>query len=187
MTKSPKGRGIAPLFFDPTRDIRSSMNASAGKCAPHLEKADRTVQQKRRTRKNATMVDGIVAGERVVLAKPPVPESERNVEIQVRVALAAAGVMVMKHSVEPCRECGSRPGSRQGLGIGCSDLICIVPPHGRFLGIEMKRPGYSPSMVKEHQRRWLAVVRRFGGVTGVASSVEEAMALVKEARGLPCT
>jgi hypothetical protein len=169
MTKSPKGRGIAPLFS-----------------ALGTERTSTKRKSQRRARAGG-LVDAIVGGERVVLAHPSKPESERNVEIQVRVALAAAGVMVMKHSVEPCRECGSRPGSRQGLGIGCSDLICIVPPYGRFLGIEMKRPGYSPSMVKEHQRRWLAVVRRFGGITGVASSVEEAMALVKEARGLPCT
>lgn len=120
-----------------------------------------------------------------MLLHEPRQQNEKAVEIQVRVALAAAGVMVMKHTVEPCFECGARPGKRQGLGIGCSDLICVVPPHGRFLGIEMKRPGYRPSDVKEHQRRWLAVVERFGGVTGVAASVEEALALVERARGLP--
>jgi hypothetical protein len=107
--------------------------------------------------------------------KPPL---EKAVEIQVRVALAAAGVMVMKHEVLTCHECGARPNRRQGLGIGVSDLVCVVPPHGRFLGIEMKRPGYTPSDVREAQTRWLGVVRRFGGVTGVASSVDEAMALV---------
>jgi hypothetical protein len=53
---------------------------------------------------------------------------------------------------------------------------------GRFLGIEVKRPGYVPSDVRPEQKLWLAVVRRFGGVTGIASSVEEAMALVMEAR-----
>lgn len=113
------------------------------------------------------------------------PPLEKHVEIQVRVALAAAGVMVMKHEVLACHECGARPNRRQGLGIGVSDLVCVVPPHGRFLGIEMKRPGYTPSDVREAQTRWLGVVRRFGGVTGVASSVDEAMALVAQARRLP--
>lgn len=121
----------------------------------------------------------MVGGERVLIVTPA-KEGEKGVEVRVRVALAAAGVMVMKHTVGPCWECGAKPNKRQGLGIGCSDLICVVPPLGRFLGIEMKRP--DGGVVSDEQKRWLAVVKRFGGVTGVARSVEEAMALVEEAR-----
>lgn len=165
MTKFLQGSGNAPLFqaHDPAHPSPK-----------------RTSQR----RKQAGGLVAIVGGERVLIHEPR-QQNERAVEVQVRVALAAAGVMVMKHTVETCHNCGSKPGKRQGLGIGCSDLICVVPPHGRFLGIEMKRPGYRPSDVKEHQHRWLAVVRRFGGVTGVAASVEEAMALVEEARRVP--
>lgn len=141
---------------------------------------------------NTELTASKAMSQRRVRARKEKPPLEKAVEIQVRVALAAAGVMVMKHHVDnrgqkPCDECGhvdKQRGARTGLGLGVSDLICVVPPHGRFLGIEMKRPGYRPSDVREEQRRWLGVVRRFGGVTGVASSVDEAMALVAQARGL---
>ena len=130
--------------------------------------------------KRAGYTDGVIGGERVIIATPPKGESEKSVEIQVRVALAAAGVMVMKHTVEICYQCGARPSRRAGLGTGCSDLVCIVPPFGRALFIEMKKP--KGGVVSEEQKLFLAVVRRFGGVSGRARSVDEAMALVEEAR-----
>lgn len=102
---------------------------------------------------------------------------EKGIEIRIRVELAAAGVLVMKHNIDRRSPFGG------GLGLGVSDLICVVPPYGRFLGIEVKRPTTRTHTSKK-QKAWLAVVRRFGGVTGVATSVEEAMALVAEARGL---
>ena len=107
---------------------------------------------------------------------------ERVVEAHVRVALHNEGVLVWKHRIDVCPTCGEKPKRGQGLGLGASDLVIVVPPLGRFLAIEMKRPGYSPSDVRKEQREWLAVVRKFGGVSGVASSSEEALALLKEAR-----
>jgi hypothetical protein len=135
------------------------------------------------------LIPGIVKGERVLIHKPR-PMLEKGIEIRIRVALSTAGVLVMKHHVDnrgqkPCVKCGHKDpqrGARTGLGLGVSDLICVVPPHGRFLGIEVKRPGYSPSDVREDQKRWLNVVRRFGGITGIATSEEEALALVELAR-----
>jgi hypothetical protein len=103
---------------------------------------------------------------------PSLPALEKKIETDIRVALAEAGILCFKHNVD----------NRQmstGLGLGTSDLICIVPPLGRFLGIEVKRPGKKPS---EHQFKWLAVVRKFGGMSGVATSVAEALALVEAAR-----
>jgi hypothetical protein len=162
-------------------NIRSSRNGRAGKPAPHRGflaqcESDRKPQ-------SAALVDGIVNGERVLIAKPR-KASERSVEIRVRVALAAAGVLVMKHFVPPCFDCGAKPNHTVGLGVGASDLVCVVPPYGRFLGIEMKAPG-KRSTTSDEQKHWLAVVRRFGGITGVATSVEEAMALLEEARRAP--
>lgn len=138
------------------------------------------------------LIPGVINGERVLVHKPR-PMLEKGIEIRIRVALSTAGVLVMKHHVDnrgqkPCAKCGFKDpqrGARTGLGLGVSDLICVVPPHGRFLGIEVKRPGYSPSDVREDQKRWLNVVRRFGGVTGIATSEEEAMALVELARRAP--
>jgi hypothetical protein len=102
------------------------------------------------------------------------PELEKDIESRIRSALADAGVVAWKHNVD----------NRQlhtGLGVGTADLICIVPPSGRFLAIEVKsmRKGSKPNA---DQIRWLEVVRKHGGVAGVARSVEEAMALVEKAR-----
>jgi hypothetical protein len=133
-----------------------------------------------RAKRNGNLQDAIIDGERVLIAAPK--QSEKGVEIRTRVALAAAGVLVMKHTVEPCHRCGARPSNRTGLGTGASDLLCIVPPLGRALFIEMKKPGYSPSDVRPDQHCFLDVVRRFGAVSGVASSPEEALALLELAR-----
>ncbi len=154
-------------------------------CAPsflpkNTERA-RNAEKPHRVKKTAQpFTDGIVRGERVLIAESPT-ETEKGVELRIRVALAAAGVLVWKHTVEVCYACATKPTARTGLGTGASDLICVVPPHGRFLGIEVKHP--TDGRTSQAQTCWLAVVRRFGGITGVARSVDEAMALVTEARG----
>lgn len=88
-----------------------------------------------------------------------------------------------------------------GLARGSGDHVGLVAPHGRFLSIEWKRPGYIPpsatklAAARSHagkcncepchynsQLDWVATVRRFGGVAGIVDSVEQALALVDEAR-----
>lgn len=66
-----------------------------------------------------------------------------------------------------------------GLCKGSSDLIGIVAPHGRLLAIECKSPD---GQVRPEQVMFIELVRKFGGVAGVARSVDEALELVKEAR-----
>ncbi len=106
---------------------------------------------------------------------PPVKpkrELESSIKARIRAALVADGVCCWIHNID----------NRQlhtGLGLGTADIICVVPPHGRFLAIEVKRPGGKSS---DNQDRWLAAVRRFGGVGGIATSVAEALALVAQAR-----
>lgn len=105
----------------------------------------------------------------------PKQELESTIKERIRAAVIAEGCLCWVHTVD-------NRNIRTGLGIGTADLICVVPPHGRFLGIEIKRPKYSPSDVSQKQRNWLEVVRKFGGVTGIATNVEEALALVQECR-----
>lgn len=178
MSSPRRGHPSVPSFFGPHARHPFTEEQIPSNHAPHQGKAAHVVSRTRGPRK-APLVDGIVKGERVLLASE-VSESEKGLEVRVRVALAAAGVLVMKHMVAPCWECGAKPNARQGLGVGCSDLICVVPPRGIMVGIEMKRP--HGGVVSDEQKLWLAVVRRFGGVTGVARSVEEAMELIEEAR-----
>ncbi len=113
----------------------------------------------------------------VYIARPRVKqEREKPIRERVVAALVAEGVMVKVHTID------NRHTQASGLGTGTSDLICIVPPRGRFLAIEMKRPKYSPSDVTDAQRAFLRAVRHFGGVSGIATSVEEALSLLEEAR-----
>ncbi len=106
------------------------------------------------------------------------PDLESKVKAAIRAAVIAEGCLCWVHNVD-------NRALFTGLGLGTSDLICVVPPLGRFAGIEVKRPGYSPSRVNDNQRRWLAAVRKFGGVSGIATNEAEALALIKEARSLP--
>lgn len=114
-------------------------------------------------------------GAPIVYVPKKKPELETPIKARIRAAVIEAGCIVWVHDVD------YRLG-KTGLGKGTSDLICIVPPQGRFLGIEVKRPGYSPSDVRPDQRSFLAAVRKFGGVAGIATDVASALALVSEAR-----
>jgi VRR-NUC domain len=158
----------------------------ARESAPFLSSDTERASAKRppQRRRRAGLVDAVIGGERVLLATNPEP-LERGIELQIRVALNAAGIMCMKHRIEVCPHCGGRPKKGQGLGLGCADLICVVPPYGRFLGVEVKRPSTRNAKRDEHQRKWMAVIRRYGGVAGVATNEEEALALVELARRLP--
>jgi hypothetical protein len=68
---------------------------------------------------------------------------------------------------------------RTGLCVGSADLIGILAPMGRFLALEVKRPGEKPT---KEQELFLELVRKSGGVAAVVHSVEEALAVV----GAPC-
>lgn len=177
MSKPVSGRSDAALFLalntaHPKNDGRS------GKAASRNGKSHAKTPRSRTKSQNASteIVDGIVGGERVKLFVPKSKvEREKGIEIRIRVALAARGVMVMKHHVD------NRGLKRTGLGLGVADLICIVPPMGRFVAIEVKRPGYTPSDVRPDQTRWLGIVQRFGAVAGIATTVEEALAIIDRA------
>ncbi len=68
-----------------------------------------------------------------------------------------------------------------GLHVGASDLIAIVGPHGRLAAIELKS---EHGQLRPEQRTFIERMRSLGAVAGTARSVEEAAALVHEARSL---
>lgn len=97
--------------------------------------------------------------------KPPL---EKTVVNQIRAALKDAGVKwIMKTHGSPYQQSG------------VPDLLCIAPGSGRLVGIEVKRPG-GTWKVTELQKQQIALIREAGGVAGVATCVEEALALLKE-------
>jgi len=63
---------------------------------------------------------------------------------------------------------------------GMSDIIGL-DDKGRFIAIEVKRPE-TKNRVTEIQSNFLANVKDMGGVTGVATSVEEALEIIRKSR-----
>lgn len=112
----------------------------------------------------------------VVYVAPAKPELEQPIKKRIQAAVRAEGHACWVHNVDN-RNLSTGLDTR-----GCADLICIVWPLGRFLAIEVKRPKYSPSDVTPEQRAFLAAVRQFGGVSGIATNEKEALALVAEAQ-----
>jgi hypothetical protein len=64
---------------------------------------------------------------------------------------------------------------RTGLAVGSADLIGIRRD-GRFLSVEVKT---GKARLTADQRAWAEMILRFGGIAGVAHSVEEALALIR--------
>ena len=62
---------------------------------------------------------------------------------------------------------------------GVSDLIGVF--NGRFIAIELKRPGRSNYGVTALQEAFMRKVRDAGGIAGVARSIEDLEAILKEA------
>lgn len=59
---------------------------------------------------------------------------------------------------------------------GSADLYAIIPPSGRFLAVEVKRPGKEPT---EAQRTFLRRIRNFGGVGVAVDNVKMLDRIVK--------
>jgi hypothetical protein len=110
-------------------------------------------------------------------------EGEKSLMIRITTAVACmGGVLVMRNQVGGSKYRSGNYASH-GLGKGSADLVCIVAPWGRWCCLEVKRE--KGGVVSPDQQKWLALVRRYGAVSGVVKSVEEAMALVEEARQPP--
>ena len=109
-------------------------------------------------------------------------------EIQQRIRLACAGpgcsTRLWRNNVGRLLDAQGRPVTF-GLCPGSADLIGYVPltitpsmvgmQIAVFTGVEVKRPGCRPTT---QQSQWLEAVRAAGGIAGVATSVEEAQALL---------
>ena len=94
-------------------------------------------------------------------------------------AVCKTGARLFRNHVGVAEQRGQHV--RHGLPKGSSDLIGWTAD-GRFLAIEVKRPGWRPTPAwrKSPQAAFLAAVTRAGGVAFVARSVEEAVRLLGE-------
>lgn len=109
--------------------------------------------------------------------RPERRRTERDVLAECRAAINA---------IDGCRCWRNNTGELQdangrwvafGLAVGSADIIACC--WGRFVAIECKAPGKKPSA---EQTAWLALVREFGGLSGVAWCKEDAVRIVEEAR-----
>jgi len=105
---------------------------------------------------------------------------ERTLDAEVRRALAILpGVSVMPNEAGVFRTLDGTRTVRAGLGVGSSDLVGIIAPHGRWFCIELKT---KRGRVRKEQALWLAHMERMGAAVGVARTVGEAVAIVESGR-----
>lgn len=97
----------------------------------------------------------------------------------IMLAMSMAGCRVFRNHVGVAHHIdadGGRRKVRHGLPPGSSDLIGWTQD-GRFLAIEVKRPGWrsTPAWRASQQAAWLRAVASAGGVAMVVTSVREAV------------
>ncbi len=109
-------------------------------------------------------------------------EAEASVLKRVEKALSAAGANVLRNTVGFTLYMGR--GITYGLGKGSADLVCMVPPMGRWLCVEVKRS--KGGKLSPEQDKWLAEARSYGCVAGVVRSPEEALSLLAESKKWCC-
>ena len=111
--------------------------------------------------------------------------SEQELQQQIRLQLGSSPVRLCRNNVGALRDERGRLVT-YGLCKGSSDLIglrqvLIGPEHlgqtmAVFSAIEVKA---TKGRLREEQRSFLELVERFGGYSGIATSVEEAARVLK--------
>jgi hypothetical protein len=107
------------------------------------------------------------SGKTVVAEMRARPRRERDLQVAILQLLRARGFPVWKVGSGAFRD-GDRY-IKMGQ-VGMSDLIGILPPHGRLLAVEVKRVGAKPT---PEQAAFLEIVREAGGKAFVARGCED--------------
>jgi len=101
--------------------------------------------------------------------------SERDITHMLISQLNYRGFIVWRHNVTAIgyeRKNGSVGRVMFGRK-GDSDIMGFQKKTGRFIVVEVKKPGYKPSDVSPQQEEFINMVTYFGGIGFVASSIEE--------------
>jgi len=99
---------------------------------------------------------------------------ETRIQNLIRIALSEKGVVNFRNNTGILKDRNGRA-VRFGLCVGSADIIGLTP-HGRFVAIEVKCEGKKPT---EAQVRFIELVKKHGGIAGVAHSVQEALDIVE--------
>lgn len=112
--------------------------------------------------------------------------NETTILKQIQIAVSKAGHRCFRNNQGFFERDGRK--IRTGLGVGSSDLVGWIggdgPNRGKFLAIEVKRPG---GKATEQQIAFIAAVHRAGGVAFICYSVDEALFYLKQATHKPAT
>ena len=95
-------------------------------------------------------------------------KSEHDIQNLIRLALSERGIISWRNNTGALKDKDGRL-IRYGLCSGSSAIIGIMPD-GRFLAIEVKKPGKKPT---PEQLNFIEAIRRHGGIAGVVHSPEE--------------
>ena len=103
---------------------------------------------------------------------------EADIQQEIRLALGLEpGLVLWRNNVGMAHNEGSRPVQYGVGGTGGSDLIGLL--NGRFIALEIKRPG---GRVSAEQWGFIECVRGNGGFAAIVHSVDEAKAAIARAR-----
>ena len=117
--------------------------------------------------------------------------SEQHIQQHIRLACSTGPVRLFRNNTGVLKDQHGRPVSF-GLCKGSADLIgwttrtitadMVGHQVAVFTSIEVKTP---TGRLRPEQRQWLEVVAVAGGIAGVARSVADAEALLRDATGTP--
>ena len=117
--------------------------------------------------------------------------SEQHIQQHIRLACSTGPVRLFRNNTGVLRDANGRP-VQFGLCKGSADLIgwttrtitanMVGQQVAVFTSIEVKTP---TGRLRPEQRQWLEVVAGAGGIAGVARSVADAEALLRDATGTP--
>lgn len=101
-------------------------------------------------------------------------KSEANIQSQIMMALSEAGCLILRNNVGAWKDKSGRWIKYGVGGVGGSDLIGISPT-GAFMAIECKT---KTGTIRDGQREFIWLVRKMGGLAGIARSVDDAMKIL---------
>lgn len=114
---------------------------------------------------------------------------EANIEREIQIAISKAGGRIFRNARGKYQDPHSGAWITYGLGpdgaadeIGWTPVLVTADMVGKtiavFTSIEVKRP---KKTAREDQERWASAVAAAGGISGVATSPEEALDLIRNA------
>ena len=117
--------------------------------------------------------------------------SEQHIQQHIRLACSTGPVRLFRNNTGVLRDANGRP-VQFGLCKGSADLIgwttrtitadMVGQQVAVFTSIEVKT---TTGRLRPEQKLWLAAVENAGGIAGVARSVADAEALLRDATGTP--